>query len=191
MAQLDHFATFDESLAMLQDIFARGDIRAYAGQGPYDQPSAAAFTALTDELKERIRRNPSLYLAGSFSPHSPLFTQQDQGPHAGKFFLFDSKGGPHLSLLLARDRLLDGRLTLLGGNLSSQSEYQLERGSYEKASPALKDAFSDISKRMKKHLTRYKSVWIGKEALDQVKHGRLFLPEWIDKPAATAGVLSG
>jgi hypothetical protein len=176
MAQLDYFGTWNDSWAMLQDIFARGDIRAYWRGGPYERPEAEHFTVLTNGLKDCLRRTPVLYLFGSFSTHPPLFQLHQGKAHDGKYFLFDNSGGPLISMMLANEGEVDGRLKLLVGDVSTQPEYELAPDHYEKPTPALKAAYADIQKRMKKYLIRHKGIWIGQEALQLLEQGKVAPP---------------
>src|SRR5581483_5357248 len=93
-----------------QDIFARGDIRAYWDAGPHERPEAQPYPMLSEELKAHLVERPYLLLFGPFSTRPPLFRRQETGPTAGRYYLMQGGGGPSISLSLAEQ--LPGRLAV-------------------------------------------------------------------------------
>jgi hypothetical protein len=168
VAQLDFFAALDESLDILEDILRRPGMRVYVGQGPFERPEAPSFVVLTDTIKDQLRdADPGmLYLHGPFSTSPPLFTRQTQGVHAGKYYLFQTGGGPSISFSIARERSVGGRRTLVSGRLQTQLEYELQPGSWEKPASAFRDARVEVFAAVRRRLRRYeRAMWIAPEAL--------------------------
>src|SRR5687767_12697177 len=116
MAQFDHYATWNDTFAMLREVFARGDIEAFLTDY-YPAAEAPYFTSLTPALEARLREGGALYLRGSYSTHPPVFYQQQGGPNAGKYYLREVGGGPLMMWMLANENVVDGQLTILPGML--------------------------------------------------------------------------
>ena len=176
MGKIEYFGTWEDSWAIVEDFFARGDLRAYWDVGRYDEPNAKPFTHLTPEVKALLRETRGLYIFGSFSTHPPLFRRQQTGIEAGKYFLSQGGGGPLISFFTARENVVDGQLLLLDGDISTQPYYELEPKCYVKPSDELKAAYADLVKRMKKHLVRWEGLWISPAALQLLKEGKAELP---------------
>jgi len=185
MAEFNYLGTWNDSFRILEDLLRYPGIRAYVDQ-PYANEHPPSFTVLTDEIKEQLRRWDRVFLFGDYSTYPPLLHPRENGPQAGMFFLSPIRGGPHLGFDLAKEQMLDGKLTLFPGGLQSQPWYMVEPDHFEDATPELRTAYFDLQKVMKRHLTRYKeSAWMGKEALRRFEsgevHGRPFVLDNIAK----------
>jgi hypothetical protein len=166
MPEFRYYATMEESLAMLRDLFGRSDLRAIAKAYDLPKPSAPIHTALTDTLAKESRKNPNLRLFGDFSTHPPLFAKVDD-----TYVLSDGGGGPFVGLLLASvlERIL------VSGALWTQPHYELA-GQRTWPSPEVKTAHADMVKVLKKHLLRWEGLWISPGALQLLKDGQAELP---------------
>jgi hypothetical protein len=180
MAQFDFYGMREDSFRMLEALFDRGDLVAHLDADAYDRPEPRSFTALTVELRKELCTWHRLMFSGSFSTHPVLMRQQQTGPDAGKFFLSENRGGPLITFIMATEGFG-------AGYLSTQPEYQLTPGHYEKPSQAVKDAYADMVKRMKKAgpLIRYKGlVWITPtaKAMHERGEGRIGLIDGFERP---------
>src|SRR5688572_10594534 len=119
MAQFRFYATEGESLQLLRELLDAGDLRAVLGQQTLDAPSVTMYPALTQALQSELRENPTVYLYGPYSTHPPYLSKLREGPNAGRYFLSDADGGPHVLFRLAY--VIDD--TLAEGSIWTQPHY--------------------------------------------------------------------
>jgi hypothetical protein len=174
MPDFRFYATKDESLAMLRDLFARGDLRAIVGWQRAAKPALKTYTSFTEELAREVGEAYKAHLFGDFSTHPPLFTKLTEGPEKGHYILGDDAGGPQV--LFHPAALYDGRV-LTEGTLWTQPKYQLDETQFSWPTPALKAAYADMVKRMKKHLARWEGIWITPGALRLIQEGKAQFPD--------------
>lgn len=179
MPKFHFYATQEDSLRMLRGLFARGDLRAIVREDHLVEPSAPVHTTFTHDLEQELRQEHKAHLYGSFSTHAPLFTESTID---GTYFLSDTGGGPKVLYRLAS--VLEGVLTR--GNLWTQPRYELAPGQLAGPSPALKAAYADMVKRLKKHLVRWEGLWITPRALELLKEGEIQLPGDLQRLGALA-----
>jgi hypothetical protein len=176
MRSFDYFATFDESLTILGDLFAQG-LTLVARPGPFDEPKAPTFDSVSDELVEILRYAPAFFLAGPFTKFPIQFFQLESGPSAGKYAVDLLTQGPLMQGLIARINTVDGNEKLLPGHISYQDAYKNPTtGEWEKPSAELKAAFklavSAIKKRCLRHKIADAEIFIGPAALKLLENGQ-------------------
>jgi hypothetical protein len=174
MPSFEYFATFDESISILRDLCEQG-FRIVAEPGPFEAPEAPTFDSVTDELVDLLRVAPSFYLAGSFTRFPIQFTHFKTGASAGKYGINLLAQGPLMQSIIGRLKVVDGKPTLLPGDISYQDAYRNpETNEWEEASPELKAAYRKAVSTVKKRCVRYKAgieILIGPEALKLFESG--------------------
>jgi hypothetical protein len=177
MRSFDYFATFNESISILQDLCAHS-VSVVAEPHLFDEPKAPTFDSVTDDLVQILKGAPVFYLLGPFTVFPLQFTQLKEGAGAGKFMVDELTQGPVMKGLVSRINAVDGTQRLLPGRISYQDAYRNpETGEWEKPSPALKAAHLEATSAIKKRSVRHEykpgvSIFIGPEALDLVKTGK-------------------
>jgi hypothetical protein len=176
MRSFDYFATFDESLTILGDLFAQG-LTLVAQPALFDEPKAPTFDSVSDELVEMLRYAPGFFLAGPFTKFPIQFTRLKSGPSAGKYAVDLLTQGPLMQGLIARINTVDGNEKLLPGHISYQDAYKNPTtGEWEKPSAELKAAFklavSAIKKRCRRHKIADAEIFICPAALELLENGK-------------------
>jgi hypothetical protein len=176
MRSFDYFATFDESLTILGDLFAQG-LTLVARPAAFDEPKAPTFDSVSDKLVEILRYAPAFFLAGPFTKFPIQFYRLESGPSAGKYAIDLLTQGPLMQVLIARINTVDGIEKLLPGQISHQNAYKNPKtGEWEKPSVELKAAFSRAVSAIKKRCLRHKiadaEIFIGPAALELLENGK-------------------
>jgi hypothetical protein len=175
MPGFNYYATFDESIAILQAICDRGyTVVAYPEL--FDEPKAPLFTAISDELRELLRIAPAFFLAGKFSRFPIQYRKLPTGPAAGKYRIDFLSEGPLLQALLARANIVDGSLTLLPGDVIYQAKYRNpETDVWVKAGREVKTAHREVVSIIQARCVPYQAnaeVFITPGALELLKSGQ-------------------
>ena len=167
MPSFYYLATFDESVAVLDDLCEQG-FRVIPGRA-FDRPTAPEYDRVTDELLQLLREGPGFYLAGAFTERLVALRQLAKGPAAGKYVVDALTGGPVVQGVLARDNVVAGVRTILLGDLTHQARYRNPDGADDAipASAALRTAYRRAVSIARKHLVRDAAVKfpVGREAL--------------------------
>ena len=176
MRSFDYFATFDESLTILGDLFAQG-LTLVAQPALFDEPKAPTFDSVSDKLVEMLRYAPGFFLAGPFTKFPIQFSLLKSGPSAGKYAVDLLTQGPLMQVLIARINTVDGIEELLPGRISYQDAYKNPTtGEWERPSAELKAAFklavSAIKKRCLRHKIADAEIFIGPAALELLENGQ-------------------
>jgi hypothetical protein len=175
MPGFHYYATFDESISILQDICDKGYI-IVAYPALLNEPQAPTFTAVTDELKEVLREAPSFFLAGKFSRFPVQYRLLESGPSVGKYRIDFLSEGPLLQGVVARVNVVEGIPTLLAGDVSYQNQYRNpETDVWAKASNDVKAAYRQVVSISKKRCVRHKAaidIYIAPDALELLESGR-------------------
>ncbi len=176
MRSFDYFATFDESVTILGDLFAQG-LTLVAQPAPFDEPKAPTFDSVSDKLVEMLRYAPGFFLAGPFTKFPIQFSLLKSGPSAGKYVVDLLTQGPLMQGLIARINTVDGIEELLPGRISYQDAYKNPTtGEWERPSAELKAAFklavSAIKKRCLRHKIADAEIFIGPAALELLENGQ-------------------
>lgn len=177
MRSFDYFSTFDESLAILGDIFAQG-LTLVSQPELFDEPKAPIFDSVSDKLVGTLRYAPGCFLAGPFTKFPIQFSLLKSGPSAGKYAVDLLTQGPLMQVLIARINTVDGVEKLLPGHISYQDAYKNPAtGEWEKPSAELKAAFklavSAIKKRCLRHKIADAEIFIGPAALELLENGEV------------------
>lgn len=173
MAELQHYALFDESLDILRELMQHGF--AVVPEEPIlAEPGLTRYEQYSDEIAEKLGRYSCLLIEGPFTKHSLQFHRRSGGSAIGTYHVQLSVG-PRIRWCLSRMDMTDS--TLSPGSLSHQSSY-LDPGTkeYEPASRELKAAFRDIVAIFKRHLVRMpgrtgERVWVGQATKQAIEQG--------------------
>lgn len=151
MPQISFYATFEESVAVLQDLCAAG-FRIIPEPGPFDSPAAPEFSNVTDELVVIMNKAPTFYLAGPFT-HFPIqFDRLPSGPAAGKYAVNPLVEGPVMQCSVGRVRIVEGSPKILPGDVSLPKLYQNpETKAWNPPSAETKAAYKKSATIIKKH----------------------------------------
>jgi hypothetical protein len=172
MRWFDYFATFEESIAMLEEICASG-LKVVAQPDMFDQPIAPVYEYIDSELVVMLKQAPSLYLLGQFTRFPIGFTQLKSGAAEGKFSIDFLTQGPVLQCLLARNNLVEGSMRLLPGRISFQATYRNPKtNEWEKASKDVQTAFKNTVSIVKSRCEIHNfgtDIYIAPKALELLK----------------------
>jgi len=175
MRWFDFFATFDESISIVEDLCASG-LKVIAQPDLFDEPHAPTFDKVDNDLVSMLKRAPSFYLSGQFTCFPVSFTQLKSGPAEGKYSIDLLTQGPLLQCLLARDNVVEGAVRLLPGRISYQATYRNpETDEWEKATKEVKSAFNHAVSVIKKRCVSYNvgaDIYIGPQALMLLESGK-------------------
>jgi hypothetical protein len=181
MSNFEHYATFDESIAMLRDLTAKG-FRVIHNPGVFDEPSAPQHAEVTDELVALLREQSYYFLVGDFSRYPPQFRRIAAGDAAGKYKIEDLDEGPVMPSSLACVREIEGAPTLVLGYVALTDQLRNpETGAWEKPSPEARAAHRLVVSTMKKHLVTHQlgmKFWIGPDALRLFTEGKARITDW-------------
>jgi hypothetical protein len=173
MPDFSYYATFDESIALLDKLVKECHVRLILDLGRFAEPIAPLYNEVSSEVIEQLRRRRALFLAGSFTKYPLKFGQRVEGPAAGSYYIIIPEGGPLMHMTLATVNIIDGQLTLVSGMVSYQKLYiNPNTGLSEPASIQVKEAYKAIVKTTKKWLVPYQlamKIWIGPVALRMLK----------------------
>jgi len=174
MPGFSYYATFDESISILQAICDRGyTVVAYPEL--FDAPEAPVFTTVTDELRDLLRTAPAFFLAGKFSRYPVQYRRLETGSSAGKYRIDFLSEGPLLQAMIARENIVDGSLTLLPGDVIYQAKYRNpETDKWANAGRDVKAAQLEVAAIIKAQCVSYQAnaeVFITPGALELLKSG--------------------
>lgn len=173
MAELQHYALFDESLDILRELMQHG-FAVIPEEPILAEPRLARYEQYTDEIAEKLARYPCLLIEGTFTNHPLQFDRRSSGSAAGTYYARLSIG-PRIRWCVSRMDMTDRSLS--PGSLSHQSSYlDPQTKQWEPASEKLKAAFKDIIALFKRHLVRMprrtgERVWVGKMAKQAIEQG--------------------
>jgi hypothetical protein len=149
MRWFDYFATFEESIAILQEICTSG-LKVIAQPDMFDQPLAPMYDHVDGDLAAMLKQAPSFFLSGQFTRFPICFTQIKSGAAEGKFSIDFLTQGPVLQFLLARNNLVEGSMRLLPGRISFQATYRNPKtNEWEKAAKDVQTAFQETVSTIK------------------------------------------
>jgi hypothetical protein len=171
-AQLDRLITTDRFRFFL-DLSSKE-------KKPYE------FTILTEEIKQSLKINHTIFLWSKEYSEFPLFFNQSSN---GLFRIFPLIGGPLLELHLPHANPHETGIRLIAGNLMHQASYSIaDTGCRFAASENLKLAYKDVIKLFKQNMVkRYTQVqiarngifrdevatlWIGNNAMELLETGK-------------------
>jgi hypothetical protein len=156
-----YFATIEDSFVILRDVCDRG-LRVVVDRGPDE---SNVFESVSDELMTILRDAPSFYLAGAFTP-SPI--QLDQiATHVAR--------GQLLQATVGRVGIVDGKSTLVPGEITHQSRYRNPKtDQLEPASKALISAYTLAALTTRNRCTRYSmQIFIAPDAMGLFQRGQV------------------
>jgi hypothetical protein len=162
MPEFRHYADFDETIAILRDVFATHELTMIPKQSVLSEPRIDTFNYIDPEVEHRLRQFGIVELAGEFTKHPPQFKRHAEG---GTYFL-DDRVGPRLIWRLSGKT--DAAPPVMGpGSISYYSWYEDPTGRQEPPSPELIAAFRAVVKTMKRHMvtvaSRGDKAWVGRE----------------------------
>src|SRR5438309_2314861 len=99
MSQIAFYATFEESVAVLEDLCAQS-FRIIPEPASFDEPAAPEFSSVTDELVVMLNKAPAYYLAGPFTRFPVQFMRLPSGPYAGKYAINPLIEGPIMQCIV-------------------------------------------------------------------------------------------
>lgn len=176
MPSFVYFATFEESVRMLKDLCSAG-FRIVPEPGPFDVPEAQVHATVTDALEAVLQDAPNHYLTGSFARFPVQFSRLASGAAAGRYAINLLAQGPLMQSLVGRVRTVEGRPTLLPGDVSFETSYRNpETNGWEKASPELKAAYRKAVSIVKNRCVRPPpgaAIFIGPDALALLESGEV------------------
>jgi hypothetical protein len=174
MPSFHYYATFDDSILILRDLCDNG-FRIVAEPAPLDEPQSPTFDRVTDQLVGILKEAPVYYLAGSFTKFPVQHFLLSSGPAMGKYVINLLAGGPLMQSIIGRLNVVDGKPTLLPGDVSYQDAYRNPTtNEWEKASSELKAAYRKAVSIIKKRCIRHKAgieIFISPEALKLFERG--------------------
>ncbi len=174
MPSFDYYATFEESIEILQDLCVQG-FQIIPEPSLFDEPRAPSFDSVTDGLVQLLKVGPSFYLAGAFTRFPIQFSHLKTGPSAGKYAVNLLAQGPLMQASVGRISIVGGVQRLLPGDISYQDAYRNpETGHWEKPSPELKAAYRRAVSAIKKRVVRCLAgipIFIGPAALALFERG--------------------
>jgi hypothetical protein len=178
MSEFQHYATRDEAIETLRDATAAHGLRLVPHEPTLAEPRIETYPEVTDEVIEKLARFPIVELEGGFTKFPVAFGRRDSGSAAGTYYV-DSNIGPRLEYFVPGVNQTP-RPTLTPGSLSYRKQYRnLETLDIVPASVELKDAYKRVVATIKKRLVPVKmggeTVWVGREAKQQLDGGTLFL----------------
>jgi len=136
-------ATFDESMGLLRELCAQG-FRIVLSH-PVEDP-VVEHAEVTDALIAGLRLAPACFLTGTFTHRGVLTRVLSSGPSKGTRVIEPLIEGPVIELLVPRENVVDGKPTLLLGELGRQVRYKdHESEASRPASPALKKAYTQAT----------------------------------------------
>jgi hypothetical protein len=173
MADLQHYALFDESLDILRELMGHG-LAVIPEEPVLAEPALARYERYSEEVAEKLRKYPCLLLEGPFTKHPLQFHRRSSGSAIGTYFAQQSVG-PRIRWCLPGMDMSDRTVT--PGSVSHQSSYlDLRTRQWEPASQELKAAFKDVVAIFKRHMVRMpcntgERIWVGKAAKQAVEQG--------------------
>lgn len=154
MASFRYHGSLEDSAEILSILCAQG-FGVVVEPAPSETPDAKVFAVVDDELRAILRRAPGFYLTGPFARFPIQFRRIAAGPAAGKFVIDLLTQGPLMQCLASRINVVDGRPTLLAGDVSYQDAYlNPETRAWEKATPALKAAYKTAVATIKRRMVK-------------------------------------
>lgn len=169
MASFSHYATFDESMAILRDVAAAQHLKIIPDEPALATPELETFAHFSPKVAEKLAKHGVLDLEGAFTKHPLAFRKIANGT-----YYRDEIVGPRLTWSLPK---VSSKRELLPGLLTYHKAYRTPDGGIEPPSAELKQAYADVVKAMKQHMTSVKArgqtYWIGRETKRQVDAGEL------------------
>jgi|JI10StandDraft_1071094.scaffolds.fasta_scaffold111440_5 hypothetical protein len=180
MRELQHYADWDETVAMIRDVALAHQLTLIPDEPRLVEPRLTAYPTFVPEVAEKLARHRVLHLEGPFTRHPLQFERRDSGPAAGTYFV-DFMIGPRLRWILPA-MAAGPRPVLTSGTISYLKAYRdpVSRA-WEDPTDELVDAFAAVVATMKERLIAIKHgpdrrrIWVGRETHRQLEAGTLFI----------------
>lgn len=178
--ELEFYATIEETLPVLEPLFAR---RAIAFSLGSDADPAYSVASSFAELRRIIDQGAIAFEIGvGDDVHRPLVDSVFHAPTgAMRYFFVDKVGGPFLGVRLPEHGIVDGIPVVRPGSIAAKSRSYTDR-SYRNEIPdeSVRHAFREVAGRVRvgfaKRVTRFNRTWhFSRSILEELRQGALQL----------------
>ena len=177
MPELQHYATFEESIALLRAVIEEHGLDLIPEAPVLLRPHLERYDRVTPEAVSQLRQFPVGQLEGPFTEHPLQFDRRATGTAAGTYFV-EITSGPRLRWVFPGVVQDGDRHVVTPGTISYLDSYRNpDTNEWEAAPEALAQSFRAVATTLKRHMVRASihraATWIAKGTKQQLDRGAL------------------